>query len=245
MARLALIAEMALVMGLASPHAPAQQPDFEPLYRQALAAREKSLGKDAAKTRESARDLALYLAARGEFDRAAPYLDPAIELASSPAAATALHNWAAALEERDPALAARMYRKALALRAKSLPPLNAELAATRLALATLLLESDPAGAAPLAASALAAFEKTLGPNDAHTGAAAGVLAVTLATKGDIPAAERNFRRALAVAEKAHGPNALPTASALENLADLLAQTGRESAARPLLDRAQQIRARSR
>ena len=54
-----------------------------------------------------------------------------------------------------------------------------------------------------------------------------------------------FRRALAIAEKAHGPNADETASALENLADLLEQTGRESAARPLLDRAQKIRARTR
>ena len=54
-----------------------------------------------------------------------------------------------------------------------------------------------------------------------------------------------FRRALTVAEKAHGPNAIETAGALENLADVLAQTGRELAARPLLERAQKIRAGAR
>jgi len=53
------------------------------------------------------------------------------------------------------------------------------------------------------------------------------------------------RCALAVAEKAHGPKSLQTAGALENLADLLAQAGRELAARPLLDRAEKIRAGSR
>ena len=81
--------------------------------------------------------------------------------------------------------------------------------------------------------------------DARTGAACGTLGAALATRGDIAEAERMFRRALAIAEKAHGPKAPETASALENLADLLAQTGRELAARPLLDRAQKIRAGSR
>src|SRR6185369_8543691 len=122
----------------------AQQPDFEPLYRQALEQREQALGKDAAKTRESARDLGLYLAGRGEYAKAAPYLEQALTIADSAEAATVLHNWAVALEERDSAAAERMYRKALAIREKKLPAADIELAATRLNLAGLALAHDAA-----------------------------------------------------------------------------------------------------
>lgn len=222
-----------------------QQPDFEPLYRQALEQREQTLGKDAAKTHESARDLALYLAGRGEYTAAAPYIEQALAMANTAEAATVLHNWAVALEERDPAQGERMYRKALGIREKTLPVADVELATTRLNLAGLVLGRDPSEALKLARAALAVFEKKLGPMDARTGAACGTLGAALATRGDVVEAERMFRRALAVAEKAHGPKAHETAGALENLADLLGQTGRELAARPLLDRAQKIRAGSR
>jgi tetratricopeptide (TPR) repeat protein len=221
------------------------QADFEPLYRRALEDRLRTLGHDAAKTRQSARDLGLYLAMRGEFEKAQPYIEPAIDLADSPQGAAALHNWAVAVEERDGALAERMYRKALAIRVQALPALDPELATTRLNLAALLLTRGEAQAGRLASQALAAFEKRLGPADARTGAACGVLGAALATRGDVSGAERLFRRALAIAEKAHGPLAPETANALENLADLFSQTNRKSAARPLLDRAQRIRGRAR
>lgn len=224
----------------------AQQPDFESLYRQALEQRVKTLGTNAPKTLESARDLALYLALRGEYTKASPYVDAAIELADTPESATALHNWAVFLEERDAALAERMYRKALGIRIVALPILDIELATTRLNLASLLIAREGAKeASKLASTALMAFEKKLGPSDARTGAACGVLAAALATGGDVLDAERLFRRALSIAEKAHGPNAVQTASAIENLADLLMQTNRELAARPLLQRAQTIRAGAR
>lgn len=219
----------------------AQQPDFEYLYRQALEQREQSLGKDAPKTRESARDLGLYLAGRGEYARAEAYLKAAMALADTPAAATVLHNWAVWLEERDPAQSEQLYRKVLSIRIKALPALDVELATTRLNLAALVLARGEAEAGKLASAALGAFEKKLPPMDERTGAACGVLGASLAMRGDVAAAERLFRRALAIAEKAHGPHSPQTASALENLADLLAQTGRASAARPLLERAEKIR----
>lgn len=232
-------------MALAAALAAAPQPDFEYLYRQALEQRERTLGKDHAKTRESARDLGLYLAARGAYGRAEAYLESAIELADDDRAATALHNWAVTVEERDARLAERMYRKALEIRGKTLHSLDVELATTRLNLASLLISRGEAEAGQLASAALTAFEKKLGPMDVRAGSACGVLGAALATKGDVYSAERMFRRALMIAEKAHGPNAIQTASALENLADLLAQTGRELAARPLLHRAQKIRAGAR
>jgi len=148
-----------------------QQPDFEPLYRQALEQRERSLGKDAAKTRESARDLALYLAGRSEYAKAAPYMEQALALANTAEAATVLHNWAVALEERDAVEAERMYRKALAIREKTLPGTDVELAATRLNLAGLALGRDAGEALKLARAALTVFEKKLGTMDARTGAA--------------------------------------------------------------------------
>lgn len=224
----------------------AQPPDFERLYRQAFEQRERTLGAQAAKTQESAKDLALYLAARGEYAKAAEHAAPAIRLAATPTDAAVLHNWAVAIEDQHPDQAEQMYRRALAIRARALTPLDADLAITRLNLATLLINKpEPKEAQALAAAALTAFEKKLGPSDARTGAACGVLATAFAIRGDVPNAERHFRRALAIAEKAHGPDSPHTASALENLADLLSQTGRESAARPLLNRAQQIRSRTR
>ena len=217
----------------------AGQSDFESLYRQALEQREARLGKASLKAVESARDLGLYLAGRGDVVRAAPYLDAALSASTTLEAATVLHNWGVAVD--DPATAEKLYRKALEIRARALPATDVELAMTRLNLAGLLLARGADGVGALGFAALGAFEKGLDAFDARTGAACGVVGAVLATRGDVAGAERMFRRALAIAERAQGD----TASALENLADLLAQTGRESAARPLLDRAQKIRSGSR
>jgi tetratricopeptide (TPR) repeat protein len=222
-----------------------QSPDFEPLYRQALDQRTRQFGESAAKTVESARDLALYLAARGDFSRAASYREPALAAATTTEAATVLHNWGVAVEEADAPFAERLYRKALAIRASALPALDVELATTRLNLAGLILARESAESGKLASLALRSFERSLGAMDARAGTACGILGAVAATKGDALGAERMFRRALAIAEKAHGPQAPETASALENLADLLEQTGRRLAAGPLLQRAQQIRANAR
>ena len=219
-----------------------QQPDFEPLYRQALAQREHRLGPSAPETVQSRRDLGLYLAARGKHSAAAPFVEAAIATAASPEAATALHNWAVGVEESNAALAQRLYRKALLVRTKTLPAADPELAATRLNLAGLVLASNPVEAGQLALPALRILE---GRQDAQVGIACGILGAVYATQGNVPGAEQMFRRALAIAEKVHGPQSSLTASALENLADLLTQTGRESAARPLVQRAEQIRARAR
>ena len=223
----------------------AQQPDFEPLFRQALEARVRALGDTAAKTRESARDLSLYLAGRGEYVRAAVYVEQALATSTSAEGAMVLHNWGVAIEPSDAMLAERLYRKALEIRVKRLPALDVELATTRLNLAGLLLARGEAEAATLAQTALVAFERNLGAMDARTGAACGMVGALLATKGDVAGSERMFRRALVIAEKAHGPLALETANALENLGDLLEQTGRELAARALLERAKKIRGGSR
>ncbi len=211
--------------------------DFEPLYRQALEQRELKLGKSAAKTLESARDLGLYLAARGEVARAASYLTAALAASSTLDAATVLHNWGVAVD--DPAVAGKLYRKALEIRLKGLPAGDIDLATTRLNLAELLMRRGDSSAGALAFAAQGAFEKL--PFDIRTGVACGLVGAVLAIRGDVAGAERMFRRSLTIAEKSNGD----IAGALENLADLLSQTGRESAARPLLDRAGRIRAGAR
>lgn len=222
-----------------------QSPDFESLYRQAFEQRVRQFGETAAKTAESARDLALYLAARGDFAQADRYREPALAKASTVEAAIVLHNWGVAVENTDASFAERLYRKALEIRMAKLPALDVELAMTRLNLAGLILSRNSAESGKLAAMALWSFEKGLGPMDARTGAACGLLGAWSAMKGDTAGAEKMFRRALAIAEATHGPQAPETASALENLADLLDQTGRALAARPLLHRAQRIRAGAR
>ncbi len=217
----------------------AGQADFEPLYRQALEQREAQLGRGASKTIESARDLALYLAGRGDVVRAAPYLDAAVTASTTLEAATVLHNWGVAVD--DPTVAEKLYRKALEIRVRALPALDVDLATTRLNLAGLLLARGAEGVGAFGFAALGAFEKRLDAFDARIGAACGIVGAVLATRGDVAGAERMFRRALAIAEKTNGD----IAGALENLADLLTQTGRGSTAKPLLDRAVQIRAGSK
>jgi len=211
------------------------QADFTDLYRQAY---EERLRANHPKAAESAVDLALYLAGRGNYAEAAPFL-PQV-LASPNPDAGILHNWGVALEEQSPDAAEKLYRRALEIRSKTLPAADAELATTRLNLAALVLSERPQEAEALARAALAAFEKSLGPAHARTGSACGTLAAALAIRGMVAPAERLFRRALAISEKAHGPNAPETAAAMGNLADLLEQTGRESAARPLRERTQRI-----
>lgn len=213
------------------------QADFTELYKKAY---EDRLRVNHPKTDESAVDLALYLASRGEYEQAAPFFE--LVLAAPRADATVLHNWAVWIEQRTPDKAERLYRRALAIREKTLPARDIELATTRVNLAGLLVaRGDGEAAEPLARSALGVLERTL-PNDGRTAAACGTLGAALAIRGDAAAAERYFRRALGIAEKAYGPRSQETASALENLADLLAQTGGEAAARPLVERAKRIRA---
>ena len=222
-----------------------QQPDFEALYRQALADREKSLGQNAAKTVESARDLGLFLAGRGDYSAALPYIDQALTTTNTAEGATVLHNWAVALEQTNATLAERMYRLALRIREKTLPSTDIELAGTRLNLAELLTERDNRERESLAVLALTAFDRKPGLAEGRSGRACGLLGALLATKGDVPGAERMLRRAVGLLEKAHGLKSPETASALEDLADLLTQTGRASAARPLVERAQRIRSGAR
>jgi len=214
------------------------QADFTDLFR---AAYEERLRAGHPKIAESGVDLALYVARRGDYAQAAPFL--ALVLASPNPDATILHNWAAAIERQSPEQAERLYQRALSIRKKTLPGGDVELATTRLNLAALLIaRGEYRGAEPLARSALDAFERANGAIGGRDGLACGALGAVRATQGDVAGAERYFRRALAIAEKVHGPRSEETASALENLADLLSQTGRESAALPLLERAKRIRA---
>ena len=214
------------------------QADFTDLFR---AAYEERWRAGHPKTAESAVDLALYVARRGDYAQAAPFLD--LVLAAPYPDATVLHNWAAGIEQSSPEQAERLYRRALAIREKALPSGDVDLATTRLNLAGLLIErGDHQGAEPLALSALGAFERSKAPVGGRAGLACGVLGAARAMQGDTAGAERYFRRALAIAEKVHGARSEETAAALENLADLLSQTGRGSAALPLLERAKRIRA---
>ena len=113
-----------------------QQPDFEPLYRQALEQREQALGKDAAKTRESARDLALVSGGAGRVCQGGALHGAGAgdgRHARRRRRCCTIGRWR--WRRRDAAEAERMYRKALAIREKTLPAADVELATTRLNLA--------------------------------------------------------------------------------------------------------------
>src|SRR5687768_2270840 len=115
----------------------ALQADFTDLYRQAYEERRRA---NHPKTSESAADLALYLANRGNYAEAAPFV-PEVLTAPNPDPAV-LHNWAVALEDSSPTVAEQFCRRAVALREKALLPADPELATTRLNLAALLLQSS-------------------------------------------------------------------------------------------------------
>src|SRR5688572_24541656 len=134
----------------------APQPDpaaLAPLYRQALAERERQLGPEHPKVARSAADLGLFLRNQGDRVAAAPYFRRALNIdekvlgPNSPVVGEDLENLASVLppaealplyrrasEHRDPAIAARNLAK-LASYEESRDRHNAALALYRAALA--------------------------------------------------------------------------------------------------------------
>jgi CHAT domain-containing protein len=89
----------------------------------------------------------------------------------------------------------------------------------------------------LARQALGAMETQFGADSAPAGAAAGWLAMALASQRRYPEAEAIARHSLAVNEKVYGPNGLNTGISLDTLATILRNQGHLSESEPLERRA--------
>jgi tetratricopeptide (TPR) repeat protein len=101
----------------------------EPLFREALAIAEKSLGPDHPDTAGALNNLATLLEAKGDYDGAEPLFRTALTICekklgpADPHTATALDNLAGLLEAKgEDAAAEPLYRRALAIAQKALGP---------------------------------------------------------------------------------------------------------------------------
>ncbi len=189
-----------------------------PLYRQALAEREKQFGPGHPRVARSAGDLGLYLRNIGERDAAAAYLRRALEIdsksgdvslisedlenlasVSPPERALRLHVQAAA--SNDPAISARNWGKAGDL---------------------LAAQGDRAAAVKAYRDALNKEEAASGRNHSRIAVRLNDLAQVLEPK----AAEPMVRRALAIEIKTLGVQNPATGISMNNLAHVLLGLGK-------------------
>ena len=238
----------------------ARYAEAEPLFRRALAIREKTLDEDHTVTATSLNDLGVLLRLQGRFMEAEPLLCRALAIREKalgpdhPDTATSLINLALLrqdqrrLEEAEPLL-----RRGLAIREKALGEDHRETARTLNDLGGLLRAQDRyVEAERLYRQAraiwekalrreLAIREKALGPDHPDTAYPLNDLGGLLRAQDRYVEAEPLYRRALAIREKALGPDHPDTAASLNDLGVLLRLQGRFKEAEPLLCRALAIR----
>ncbi len=219
--------------------------EAEPLYRRALAIREKVLGAEHPDTAASLNDLAAVLEARGRYGEAEPLhrralaIDEKVLGAEHPNTAASLSNLAKVLDDQgrygevEPLL-----RRALAIDEKVLGAEHPSTAASLNNLSLVLQVQGRYGEAELLVRhALAIDEKVLGAEHPRTAVCLNSLAGILKFQGRYGEAEPLFRRALAIHEKVLGAEHPYTALSLNNLAGVLQNQGRYGEAEPLLRRA--------
>jgi CHAT domain-containing protein/tetratricopeptide (TPR) repeat protein len=205
----------------------------EPLYGQALAAREKVLGPDHVSVAESLNFLANLYLAKADYARAAQMFQRALAInekkfdPKDPRVTTLLNNLAYAYESQgDVAQAEELYKEAIA-RAEERPnPDGYPSTATYLNnLGTLYILKNPARARPLLDRALAIREKLYGPDEPLVAVTLNNLARLDWHEGELKRAERLFLRALDIQQRASGPAHPDVASTLSNLAWLYVTMG--------------------
>jgi nephrocystin-3 len=217
----------------------------EPLYRRALAIREKVLGPEHPDTASSLYNLAWLLRDKGDYDGAEPLYRRGLAIwekvlgAEHPSTSASLNNLAWLLENKgDYDGAERLHRRALAIYEKVLGPEHPNTAHSLDNLGVVLeRKGDYDEAETLHRKALTIREKVLGPNHPDTANSLNNLAALLDSKGDYPGAEPLYRRALAILEKVLGPEHPLPAVAMNNLARLLMLRRDYDGAEPLYRRA--------
>jgi tetratricopeptide (TPR) repeat protein len=203
-----------------------------PLYRQALAEREKQFGAEHPKVARSASDLGLYLRNLGDRADALRYLTRALEIdaknynASSKLIAEDMENLASV---STPADALELHRKAAVCN-------DAEVSARNWGKVgdSLAAKGDKAGASKAYYQALTKEEAASGPAHPRVAVRLNDLAQVVEPK----TAEPLVRRALTIETKALGVSNPATAVTMNNLASVLLALGKlveaESVARQAL-----------
>ncbi|MBX3327352.1 MAG: tetratricopeptide repeat protein [Nitrospira sp.] len=197
-----------------------------PLYREALAIREKVLGPEHPHTAASLNNLAVLHHAQGQDTQAHPLLQRVLVIyeklfgAEHPATATSLNNLAELYEAQGQyAEALPLLQRALVIREKVLGPEHPATATSLNNLAELYkAQGQYAEALPLLQRALVIREKILGPEHPDTAASLSNLAGLYVDQGQYAQALPLHQRALVIREKVLGPEHPDTATSLSNLA---------------------------
>jgi tetratricopeptide (TPR) repeat protein len=216
-----------------------------PLFRDALAMREKSLGPEHRDTAASLTDLANSLLAQGDLAGARPLYERALAIREKvlgpehPYTATSLTNLAALLQDQGDYTAARpLYERALATHEHVLGPEHPVTASSFNNLACLLRDTGHAAEAePLFRRAIVIDEKALGSEDPQVATHLSNLAVLLRNIGRGSEAEPLFQKAIAIGEKALGLGHPLTQRIRSLFARLLVSTARPSEALALAEAA--------
>jgi tetratricopeptide (TPR) repeat protein/CHAT domain-containing protein len=223
--------------------------DAEPLFRRALAIREKVLGPEHPHVATSLNNLALLYHHQSRYAEAEPLFKRALVIwekalgPEHPDVATSLNNLALLYHAQGRyAEAEPLWKRALAIREKALGPEHPDVATSLSSLAGLYYaQGRYAEAEPLWKRALAIREKALGPEHPDVATSLNNLALLYHAQGRYAEAEPLYKRALAIWEKVLGPEHPDVANSLSNLAALYADQGRHGEAEPLWKRALAIR----
>ena len=218
--------------------------DAEPLYKRALAIKEKAFGPDHPDVAISLSTLAQLYQTQGRYVDAEPLYKRALAIkekilgTNHPDVATILNHLAFLYQAQGRyADAEPLYKRSLEIGEKALGPDHPDVAASLNNLAELY---DNQGryteAEPLSKRSLAIKEKALGPDHPDVGRSLNNLAETYRARGRYADAEPLYERALAIVEKAYGPDHPDVAGSLNNLASLYLAQGRYPDAEPRYQR---------
>jgi tetratricopeptide (TPR) repeat protein len=223
--------------------------DAEPLYRRALAIREKTLEPEHPDVATSVNNLARLYATQGQYAKAEPLYQRTLAIREKvlgpdhPAVATSLNGLARLYNTQGQyAKAEPLYQRALAIREKVLGPEHLDVATSLNNLALLYANiGQYAKAEPIFERALAIREKALGSDHSNVATILHNLGLLYRDQGQYTKAESLFERALTIREKTLGPDHPDLATSLSDAATLYYFQGQYAKVEPLLDRSLAIR----
>ncbi|MCI0423971.1 MAG: tetratricopeptide repeat protein, partial [Acidobacteria bacterium] len=226
-----------------------QYAEAEPLFKRALAIREKAHGAMHPDVATSLNNLASLYNNLGKHAAAEPLFQRALAIkeralgAEHPSVATSLNNLALLYNDQGKyAEAEPLYQRALAISEKAHGAEHPDVAISINNLALLYNnQGKDAEAEPLYQRALAIREKVLGAEHPDVAITLSNLAALYNDQGKYAEAEPLHRRALAIREKALGAEHPDVATSLNNLASLYNNQGKDTEAEPLYRRALAIR----
>lgn len=200
----------------------------EPLYREALAVRERHLGADHLHTALSLNNLGLLLFKQGHYTEAEQVLRRALEIKQqhlgeeAPGLTTSLNNLALVYTQSgEYAKAAPLHERALRIRERELPPEHPDIARSLNNLALLYNRlGDYERAETLYRRALQVREKVFGPDHPDVANTLHSLALVYQERKQYAQAEELYQRAIEIWRAAYGENYPDLAISLNNLAAL-------------------------